>query len=153
MPFLRDLFGGFRALEMALVPWSAEQKRALLDDQFRLQHTHFLRYFPRTDFWIVTQGNAAPAPAPIGRLYLDRSSPEWRIIDIGLMPPARAAGVGSALIEWVQRSAREAGAAEIALDVAHSNPLARRLYLRLGFVEDGVATATHQPMRWRVPIS
>jgi ribosomal protein S18 acetylase RimI-like enzyme len=47
---------------------------------------------------------------------------------------ARGAGVGSALIDAVVREARERGLTEVRLDVVDTNPRARALYERYGFV-------------------
>lgn len=149
LPFFRALYGSFRALEMALVPWTAEQKRFFLDDQFRLQHLHFTGFFARADFLTITRSSLFTGPRDIGRLYLDRSAPCWRIIDIGLVPELRGEGIGTVLIEEIQASATAAGAEGVALQVARDNPRARVLYLRLGFVDDGAPEGFHQPMLWR----
>ncbi len=150
LPFLHELHAGFRAAELALVPWPPEQKRAFLDDQFRLQHIHFTRFYAASDFWLVLRTRPPGAPQPIGRLYLDRSGPVWRIVDIGFLPDARRQGLGAAMLAWIQRSAAAANAAGVALQVAVNNPRARALYLRAGFVDDGGEEAMHQPMLWRV---
>jgi ribosomal protein S18 acetylase RimI-like enzyme len=149
LPFFRALYGSFRALEMALVPWTAEQKQFFLDDQFRLQHLHFTGFFARADFLTVTRSSPFAGPQDAGRLYLDRSAPCWRIIDIGLVPELRGEGIGTVLIEGVQASATAADAEGVALQVARDNPRARALYLRLGFVDDGAPEGFHQPMLWR----
>lgn len=152
LPFLRDLFGGFRALELALVPWPEAQKSAFIDDQFGLQHVHFTRHYPHADFWVVMQTLPLASPRPIGRLYLDRSAREWRIVDIGFVAEARGQGLGRAAIEWIQEQAAATGAS-VALEVAADNPRAHALYLRLGFRDAAPRSATHQPMAWRAPVS
>jgi ribosomal protein S18 acetylase RimI-like enzyme len=149
LPFLRTLFGSFRALELLMVPWPPEQKQAFLDDQFRLQHTHFTRFHPACGFWLVEQQRPLAAPAPVGRLYLDRSQPRWCIVDIGFMPETRGQGLGAGLIEWIKAEAAVAGVEGVALSVAANNPGARALYQRLGFTDDGPAEHMHQPMFWR----
>jgi GNAT superfamily N-acetyltransferase len=146
--FLRTLYGSFRAAELVLVPWSAAEKAAFVDDQFHLQHLHFTRVGSATDFWILMQG-----PGAVGRLYLERSAPCWRIVDIGLVPEARGRGLGSALLDWISEAAVTAGAEGVALQVAASNRRARALYLRQGFRDDGAPEAAHQPMRWRPSLS
>jgi RimJ/RimL family protein N-acetyltransferase len=131
LPFLRDLHAALRAEEMAVAPWPPMVKQAFLDDQFRLQHHHFLTYSPEGDFLIVeTDG------APIGRLYLDRASDQaggWRVLDIGFPPEQRRRGFGAALIKWTLAWARRAGAAHVDLHVVRANVQARALYERLGF--------------------
>jgi ribosomal protein S18 acetylase RimI-like enzyme len=148
LPFLRDLYADIRAGELALAPWSAEQKRAFTDDQFRLQHIHFTRYHARADFWIVEQGLTPALPRPIGRLYLDRSVEPWCIVEIGFLAEARGQGHGSAMIAWLQEEAMKARAPGIVLSVAAGNPRAEALYRRLGFIAEGESGPTHQTMRW-----
>lgn len=146
LPFLHALHASFRADEMAFMPWSQAQKDAFLADQFRLQHHHFVSYFSGADFWIVERSDVTSA---VGRFYLDRSTPLWRVIDIGFAPDARGQGLGSALLTWAQVCARDAGAEGIDLHVAVVNPRAQSLYQRLGFTPEGAADGHHQRMAWR----
>lgn len=145
LPLLARLYAGLRNAELLLVPWSTAEKQAFLDEQFRLQHNHFVRHFRRADFWIVCDTGAAPA----GRFYLDRSPQEWRLIDIMLAPGTRGQGIGTTLIRWAQAQATGAGASSIALHVAVNNPRARTLYARMGFVERPSEDGLHIPMLWR----
>jgi RimJ/RimL family protein N-acetyltransferase len=147
--FLQVLFASFRAEEMALIPWPQPQKDAFLAEQFRLQHHHFVSYFSDADFWIVERSRRSGPNSPVGRFYLDRSTPLWRVIDIGLLPEARGQGFGSALLRWAQESAVEAGAAGIDLHVLLVNPRAQRLYRSLGFQDEGEPEGYHQRMAWR----
>ena len=147
LPLLARLYAGFRNAELLLSPWSATERQAFFDDQFRLQHRHFVRRFPRADFWIVCRDGIDGAPA--GRLYLDRSVAEWRLVDILLAPEARNRGIGTALIRWAQAHAVRTGAAGIALHVALNNPRAHALYTRMGFVERDSVDGSHIPMVWR----
>lgn len=146
LPLLVRLYAGFRTAELLLAPWSAEQKQAFCDDQFRLQHSHFVRHFRHADFWIVCDADSTP----IGRFYLDRSAREWRLIDILLTPGARGRGIGSALIHWAQTAAANTGASGIALHVAINNPSAHALYTRMGFIEGASQDGLHIPMLWCV---
>ncbi|WP_093299145.1 GNAT family N-acetyltransferase [Sphingomonas sp. NFR04] len=146
LPALASLYTQLRMPELLFHPWPQAQKQAFVDEQFCLQHCHFVRRHPRADFWIVLREDA-----PIGRLYLDRSRPEWRIVDILLAPAWRGQGVGTGLITWVQQSAASAGARDIALAVAVDNRGAHALYARLGFRDADAGDGLHQPMRWRVP--
>lgn len=130
LPFLRDLYRSFRAEELALVPWTAAQKAQFLDDQFRLQHADWTVRYAGADFLVVDR---PVARLPLGRLYLDRRGPVWRIIDIGLAPQSRSRGLGRILIEWICSSAADAGAQGVGLAVLATNPRAEALYRRLGF--------------------
>ncbi|MES2987572.1 MAG: GNAT family N-acetyltransferase [Pseudomonadota bacterium] len=148
LDFLRDLFADFRAPELLFIPWTPAQKRAFVEDQFRLQHVHFTKYYVAGDFWVVDQTPPLGTTQSIGRLYLDRSAQPWRIVDIGLSAATRGAGLGAALIAWIQSQAQAAGSG-VALQVAENNPRAHALYLKMGFIHDGAPQAHHQPMIWR----
>ena len=146
-PFLRGLFASCQGAELALACPQPDLD-ALLNDQFRLQHHHLVTYFPGADFWIVERPDRSGADLPVGRLYLDRATPLWRIVDLGLLPEARGQGHGSALLAWAQAAALAAGAAGIDLHVAMSNDGAQRLYRRLGFRPADDAEGVHLRMVW-----
>ncbi|MET3711325.1 RimJ/RimL family protein N-acetyltransferase [Sphingomonas trueperi] len=143
LPELSGLYAQLRMPELLFHPWSQAEKRAFAEEQFRLQHHHFVRHCPRADFWLVLRDDA-----PIGRLYLDRSTSEWRIVDILLAAAWRGRGLGARLITWVQQSAAAAGASGVGLTVAVDNRRAHGLYARLGFHDAGAGDGLHQPMRW-----
>lgn len=132
--------------ELLFATWSQAERHTFVDDQFRLQHRHFVRHYARANFWIVRRDDT-----PIGRLYLDRSGPEWRIIDILLATAWRGQGIGGQLVAWVQQCAVRAGARGVALTVAFDNRRAQALYARLGFRDAEVGDGFHQPMHWPVP--
>lgn len=140
---LAGLYAQLRMPALLFQPWSHAQKLAFVQDQFRLQHRHFVRHAARADFWILLRDNA-----PIGRLYLDRSAPEWRIVDILLATAWRGQGIGTQLLRWVQQRAAAAGAGGVALTVAMDNPDAHALYTRLGFADVDEGDGLHQSMRW-----
>jgi ribosomal protein S18 acetylase RimI-like enzyme len=151
-PFLLALFASFRAEEMARIPWPQDQKDAFLADQFRLQHQHFVSYFSDAYFWIVERSLPSAQDSPIGRFYIDRSTPLWRVVDIGFLPCARGQGLGSALLRWAQTQTADAGAAGIDLHVLITNLRAEKLYRALGFRAQGNAEGHHQRMEWRAPV-
>jgi ribosomal protein S18 acetylase RimI-like enzyme len=130
-PFLRAVYAATRADELALVPWSDEQKRTFTAMQFAAQSTDYHRNYPDAQYSIIeVQG------VPAGRLYVDRCSTEIRIIDIALLPEHRRAGIGTSLLRVLQDEARAAGKT-LTIHVEKFNP-ALRLYQRLGFqqIED-----------------
>ena len=126
LPFLMQLFAASRADELAIVPWTDDQKRGFLIQQFGAQRAHYYTHFPDTAFDIVELHGK-----PIGRLYLDERRTRVHIIDIALMPDSRDAGLGTALLTAIQDYARARGKG-VDIFVERYNP-ARTLYDRLGF--------------------
>jgi GNAT superfamily N-acetyltransferase len=124
--FLRTLYASTRADEITQVPWSRAQADAFLRMQFDLQRAHYRRYFPAASFLIVELDGR-----PIGRLYVDYTPQDVRVLDVALVPDVRGQGVGTWLLEKVIDGAARLGA-PVTLHVALGSP-ARRLYERLGF--------------------
>jgi GNAT superfamily N-acetyltransferase len=125
-PFLLAVYASTRTEELAIVPWTDEQKDAFLRMQFDAQDSWYRQVYPDGEFLVV-----ADEGTPVGRLYLGRSESEIRIIDIALLPEHRGKGIGSRLLAGIFASADEAGL-PVALRVEPWNP-AKRLYGRLGF--------------------
>ncbi len=126
--FLTELYGSTRAKELTHVPWTTAQKAAFLAQQFQAQRSHYRKYYAGA-VWLIVER----AGSPIGRLYLDFSSREVRIIDITLAPAARAKGFGTALLQDVIEEATLVGKS-VSIHVERMNP-AFSLYSRLGFQE------------------
>ena len=125
-PFLRELYASTRARELAIVPWSEEQKAAFLTMQFNAQDSFYRTHYPDARFDIIEiEGVAA------GRLYLFASAEELRVIDIALLPQYRNRGIGGSLMRTILRTAAETGRV-VTIHVEVDNP-ARHLYDRLGF--------------------
>lgn len=149
LPFLMQLYAAWRVPELLMIPWTAAEKQAFLEDQFRLQHSHFVCHFAQADFWLVSD----LASRPIGQLYLDRSGTDWRLVEILLATESRRRGHGRRLIRWIQEEAATARAT-VRLQVAANNPSARALYLRLGFVEiTPDIPGIYHSMEWRPDIA
>lgn len=125
------IYADTRTEEMALAPWSEQEKEDFLRMQFRAQHEYYQKHFPAASFDIVEKSGK-----PIGRLYLDRRPDELRIIDIALFADQRGQGIGGALMQRVLDEAAMLGKT-VRIHVERNNP-AMRLYERLGFkqVED-----------------
>jgi ribosomal protein S18 acetylase RimI-like enzyme len=127
LPFLCSLYAQTREDELRPVPWTAQQKVDFLADQFGKQHAHYLQHYPRAHWWIVMCGEEAA-----GRIYVDQTGAELRIMDISLAAPHRGRGLGSALIRAVLNHA-DAQRLPATLHVEPFNP-ALRLYERFGFI-------------------
>jgi ribosomal-protein-alanine N-acetyltransferase len=60
---------------------------------------------------------------------------EAHLLLLAVRPGHARHGVGSALVEWLERSARVAGIATVSLEARAGNLSARSFYARLGYVE------------------
>ena len=138
--FLRELYATTRAAEMAMVPWSDEQKDEFVEMQFNAQHTFYFEQFKNAEFGIISKNNL-----DIGRLYLDRRDDEVRIIDIALHPTYQRLGIGERLLNAIIQYAQEREL-PVTIHVEKNNP-AMSLYLRLGFelIED---QGVYDLMQW-----
>ncbi|MDQ3287836.1 MAG: GNAT family N-acetyltransferase [Pseudomonadota bacterium] len=146
LPYLRQLYAGTREAEMAQVPWPPATRRAFLDQQFALQHAHYIANFPGAAFFLLQRETE-----PFGRYYLWRDAADFLIVDISLDRRMQGLGIGSALIGRTHVLASEAGLG-VRLSVRRDNEAARRLYERLGFLPiAGGEHAMHLPMRWEAP--
>jgi ribosomal protein S18 acetylase RimI-like enzyme len=140
LPFLARVYASTRAEEIAVTPWTDQQKAAFLDMQFHAQHTHYQQYYPEAD-WLVTMR----AGEDIGRLYIERWPSQHCIIDIAFLPEHRGKGLGDALLRDLMEEAAAAGKA-VSIHVEKYNP-AMRLYRRLGFKTEE-DKGVYDLMRW-----
>jgi ribosomal protein S18 acetylase RimI-like enzyme len=140
LPFLARVYASTRAEEIAVTPWTDQQKAAFLDMQFHAQHTHYQQYYPEAD-WLVTMR----AGEDIGRLYIERWPSQHCIIDIAFLPEHRGKGLGDALLRDLMDEAAAAGKA-VSIHVEKYNP-AMRLYRRLGFKTEE-DKGVYDLMRW-----
>lgn len=125
--FLSHLYISVRWEEMQAAPWTDAQRLSFLEDQHSRQYRHYAEHYSKSDFLIVERGGT-----PIGRLCIDRGhATNLRIVDIALLPEARGAGIGSALMQAIMEEARYQ-AKKTSIHVEQENR-AKRLYERLGF--------------------
>ena len=126
--FLFTTYASARAGELAVVPWTADERDAFLRQQFALQRAHY-----RANYAGAQESVIEADGVPIGRLYVHRAGTELCLMDIALLAGHRSRGIGGALIRELLDEAAAAGV-PVTLHVEASNP-ARRLYARLGFVQ------------------
>jgi ribosomal protein S18 acetylase RimI-like enzyme len=126
--FLLEVYASTRADELARVPWTYEQRRAFVEQQFTAQDTDYRRRFTTASFDVVMLGDEG-----VGRLYTDRRPKEVHIIDIALLPDFRRRGIGTTLFRRLFDEAEATGKA-VTIYVERFNP-AIALYRRLGFVQ------------------
>jgi ribosomal protein S18 acetylase RimI-like enzyme len=138
--FLLKVYSSTRMDEMALVPWTAEQRALFLKMQFDAQLYHYQTNFPTATHAVIEL-----AGQPVGRLYVLRTPKFIRILDITILPDFRNAGSGTQLIEELMS---EAAAAHLPLriNVESFNP-SLRLFERLGF-QKAEENGIHFLMEW-----
>ena len=100
--FLIEVYGSTRAEEMALVPWTDEQRNAFIQHQFTAQQNHYAQKYPTASHDIIMSDDR-----PVGRLYVARLDQEIRIVDITVLPAERNAGIGSYLIKQLLDEANQ----------------------------------------------
>lgn len=83
----------------------------------------------------------------IGRVIVDFGRDEVTILGIAVITVARGNGYGAGLLRGLQQSATQLEL-PLALEVMHSNPKAKQLYLRLGFVVEQTGPIADR-MVWR----
>lgn len=127
MDFLCRLYRSTREGELAIVPWSDEEKQTFIEMQFNAQHAHYQKHYPDALWLLVEQ-----AGQPIGRLYLEEWDGEHRIIDIALLTGLRGKGIGADILCDIQDAAASGGK-RVGIHVEKENP-AMSLYRRLGFI-------------------
>ena len=124
--FLAAVYASTRMQELQATDWSDEQKAGFCRTQFTAQDTHYRKHYPTAALDVIeAAGN------PVGRLYVDRWKHEIRIVDIALLPEHCGKGIGTFLLEKLQREAADVGKS-LSIHVERFNP-ALRLYERLGF--------------------
>jgi len=124
--FLAQLYASTRADELAILPWSEEQKAAFVAQQFEAQDAHYRAHYSGAAFDVIEVDGE-----PAGRLYVHRGPREIRIVDIALTPAFRGRGIATRLLRALTAEADD-GACTLSIHVEMNNP-ARRLYERLGF--------------------
>jgi ribosomal protein S18 acetylase RimI-like enzyme len=142
-PFLARVYASTRAAELAVIPWTEQQKAAFLDMQFRAQHLDYRKNYPKAD-WLVT----TYAGEDVGRLYIDRLPSQHSIIDITFLPDYRGKGLGAALLRDLMDEAAASGKA-VSIYVEKLNP-AMHLYRRLGF-QTSEDKGVYDLMLWTAP--
>lgn len=129
-PFLVELYASTRAEEMALVPWSGEQKQAFLQMQFEAQDRCYRERYPNASFDLIKLNDS-----PVGRLYVAELSDEIRIIDLTFLPAHFDPQLFEALIEEILQKAERIGKS-VRIHLENYNPQTE-IFVRLGFRKIG----------------
>jgi GNAT superfamily N-acetyltransferase len=131
LELLISVYGSTRKPELDMLGWTEGQIDAFIRMQFEAQDRHYRSFYPGAGHSIVEVGGRAA-----GRLVVDRSEAEIRIVDLALLPEFRRAGTGSAVVERLCEEA-DAHGLPIRCHVEQSNE-ARRFWEQLGLVATGV---------------
>jgi GNAT superfamily N-acetyltransferase len=139
-PFLLRVYASARAAEMALVPWSEEQKELFLRMQFEAQTREYTAHHPEAEHSILVYRGR-----DVGRSFVSRSGRGIHILDMTVLAPERNLGAGSALIGRLQEEAA-AASAPLTIYVETFNP-ALAFFAKRGFrpeKEEGI----HLLLQW-----
>lgn len=128
--FLLSLYAATRTAELSAAGWSRARARAFIRMQFEAQTRHYDAFFPRASRSLI-----AVDGEPAGRLTVERSRAEIRIVEIALLPEFRGAGVGSLLVGHLLEEADATGL-PVRCHVAHGNG-ARAFWESLGLAAQG----------------
>jgi ribosomal protein S18 acetylase RimI-like enzyme len=126
LPFLIQVYASTRDEEIAIVPWSPDQKRAFIEMQYNAQSIYYKKAYPGAETSVILLGSMR-----IGRLIVNRTPQEILLMDIALLPGHRNSGIGTGLLRSLIEEARQTQKV-LRLHVETFNP-AIRLYQRLGF--------------------
>ena len=128
--FLFDVYASTRAEELALTNWDESMRRAFLTQQFTAMRQGYRSMFPSGEFSIIELESK-----PVGRMVINRSPTEIRVVDLALLPEHQNAGVGTFLMRQACAQATDAGK-PVHLCVLKNNR-AFQWYERLGFKKIG----------------
>ena len=122
------IYASSRTEELEKTGWTNEQKQAFLEMQNAAQQQDYKRRFPGAEHSIVIYNDI-----PAGRLWVNRSNTDIRLLDITLLPEYRSSGIGTILLHGLQNEAR-ISKKKLHHAVYKDNINALRFYQRLGFI-------------------
>ncbi len=125
-PFLLELYLSTRDdLQQAIPDLALLQQ--LIAMQFNAQETGYRHQFPLARQLVLLRSGH-----PIGRMVVDASPEQLRLVDIAIAPPARRSGAAMAALAALQRHAAAQGL-PLCLAVGRYNGPAQCLYQKCGF--------------------
>ena len=133
--FLLAVFAASRAPEYSLAGLNGARLDKLLRMQFRAREQSYAARFPGSHPAIVMAGGKQ-----VGCVRLARSTHEYRLVNIEILPEFQNRRIGSAVAREFLEEARRTGK-PLRLSVAKSNMRSVRFYRRLGLTicgDDGV---------------
>lgn len=138
--FLSGLYASTRT-DLLHLPVPREVAMAIIGHQETLQRQGYETSYPQAQ-WLVLEHLGAP----VGRVVLNETPGELRVVDMSIAPAARRRGHARAVLQALCQRALEEGKA-VTLRVRKDNPNARALYASLGF-EVISGDEVSEQMRW-----
>ena len=126
---LHAIFAATREAERQQLGWSGPEWDAFTRQQFAAQHAQYMRGYANPTFSLVLHGDSGGAVA--GRLYVDRTPEEIRIVDIALLTRHRRQGIGRLLLQALADES-DASGIPLGLHVEKNHPILG-YYQHLGF--------------------
>jgi GNAT superfamily N-acetyltransferase len=139
--FLQTLYVRQIAAELEAAGMTAAQREVIAKMQFAARELSYTTYYPTASNQLIT----LECGTPIGRILVERTGNNMRLIDIALLPEQRGRGFGTRLLQGLQQECERPGGI-LSLQVLKESA-AERLYRRLGFVITGEDTFRRQ-MVW-----
>jgi ribosomal protein S18 acetylase RimI-like enzyme len=125
------IYASTRKDEVAAFGWNAAQQEAFLRMQFNAQRGGYAATYPQADHQIICLDGQ-----PIGRIMVHRGPDHTQLVDIALLSEYQGRGIGGALLRELAAQSDQTSV-PVRLQVHKTNPGARRLYERLGFIQTG----------------
>lgn len=138
--FLLRVYASAREAEMALVPWSEEQKQAFLRFQLDAQTRDYTARHPGAEHNILVY-----VGRDVGRSFVARDGAAIHVLDVTVLTEARKRGAGSAFVRQAQAQAT-AARLPVTIYVESFNP-SLQFFLKRGFKpekEEGI----HLLLKW-----
>lgn len=128
--FLYKVYREARIDEMGINLWPENEREDFFKSQFVMQHNSYMKGYVNPAFDIILLDNVK-----VGRLYVERTDYEIRIIDIALLKEYRSRGIGNLILKELIRESEEKKI-PLTLHVEYYN-FAKEWYEKLGFKQEG----------------
>lgn len=144
--FFKRLYATTRD-ELKQLGLTAAQFAELMHSQQQIQEHGVRMTYPDAQQWtLILTDHLQQSSQKIGRLIIDYTNNDWRIVDIAILPEYRNQGWGTQVMQAVMAQAQQT-LGTVSLGVMRFNQQAQALYARLGFTvikQDAV----HAQMLW-----
>jgi ribosomal protein S18 acetylase RimI-like enzyme len=133
--FIYRAFESSREAEFSLLGWPPEKVEELMRSQFELQTNGYSCTFPQADHLVIMLDGE-----PVGRVIVNESDVEIRMVDIAILTSFRRRGIGRSIVRMLMDVAEKARK-PLRHQVYHGELDAIRFYFAMGYqvVESGEA--------------